>query len=65
MPREESLFVQGLRVGQGQEGKLQDADGNVNQQRRKLMPMGKGYGYKMKPVKKKKPVKKIKKGMKK
>jgi hypothetical protein len=29
------------------------------------MPMGKGYGYKMKPVKKKKPVKKIKKGMKK
>ena len=27
------------------------------------MPMGKGYGYKMKPVKKKKPVKKIKKGM--
>ena len=29
------------------------------------MPMGKGYGYKMKPVKKKKSVKKIKKGMKK
>jgi len=29
------------------------------------MPMGKGYGYKMKPVKKKKLVKKIKKGMKK
>ena len=29
------------------------------------MPMGKGYGYKMKPVKKKKPVKKIKKCMKK
>ena len=30
MPKEESLFVQGLRVGQGQEGKLQDVDGNVN-----------------------------------
>ena len=29
------------------------------------MPMGRGYGYKMKPVKKKKPVKKIKKAIKK